>query len=355
MAVPRRDRTEPAENGCCRANRSVGTVTALLRPNAADALETTTTMQTKTIVGGLVILGAMLSSTVASARGTVFVHGRNNGSSDVNDYWHVGYGANNDGVYGFNNNGAEQAYTYSYDATASWKDVSTNTKPVCALTSALNAAPGTDFAIITHSAGGMAAVYLLALAQNGTPTSCSVSPATAKTWMTYVISNAAPFRGAQVADAVYGGTSGNWLQHLCSSVAGSVANLLFNQQTPMTYSLTRSYMGSNFSITSGVPGLTNYGAYGSLYQQAGWGRNGDDSLALGTAQSCAGEEGNNDGFVSANSAMGNAKGTALDSFGHFQNGMPNGHVGWYDSVSHSSNRRNDQQTFATNVWNSNPY
>lgn len=299
-------------------------------------------MRTKMIVSGLVVMGAMLSSSAASARTDVFVHGRNSGTSDVTDYWHIN--GNGDGTYGFSGNKAETVYTYAYDATKSWSNLSSNTMPVCALTAAMNSAPGTDMALITHSAGGMSALYMLAAAQNGWATSCATSPATAKTWATYVIPNAAPIRGAQVADAVYGNTSGSWLQGACGTVAGSIANLLFNQASDMTWALQRSFMANNFA------GLTSYGSYASIYLQAGSGTGGDDSFALNTAQWCAGEESNNDGFVSANSAFGATKGSALGTVG-----IPGGHAGWRDGVSHSSNRRNDYNSFATNVWNKNPY
>ena len=301
-------------------------------------------MRTKMIVTGLVVLGAMLSTSVASARVDVFVHGRNSGTSDVTDYWHVGAGANNDGVLGFTGANTEGNYTYAYDATASWSNLSADTMPVCALTNAMYNAPGTDMALITHSAGGMSALYMLAVAQNGWANSCSTPPATAKAWATYVVPTAGPFRGAQVADAVYGGTSGNWLQIACGTVAGAISNLLFNQATDMTWALQRSFMANNFAS------LTAYGTYGSIYQNAGTGTGGDDGTVLGLAASCAGEEGTNDGFVSCNSGMGAPKGSTCGT-----NGLPGGHVGWYDGVSHSSNRRNDYNTFATHVWNQNPY
>jgi hypothetical protein len=35
--------------------------------------------------------------------------------------------------------------------------------------------------------------------------------------------------------------------------------------------------------------------------------------------------------------------------------IPGSHTGWYDSVGHSSNRRNDYKTFAANVWAHYPY
>jgi hypothetical protein len=301
---------------------------------------------------GLVLVASvLLISSVAHARNDVFVHGRNQGPADVANYWHNG-GYSDNGITAFTGNNAEGNYVYAYDATKSWSNLASNSYPVCALTQAMYNTPGTDMAVISHSAGGNVSVYMLAVAQNGWANSCSVSPASARAWATYVINVAPSFRGSSVADAVYGQTSGNWFQQTCGSIAGSVANLLFNQTSDMTWGLTTNMMNSNFAS------MTAYGSYGSIYIQKGSSNKGDDSTGLWWAQYCSNLEGacglgctpNNDGFVSQNSAYGCARGTSVGTMC-----MPYAHTGWTDAVGHSSNRRNDYLSFAANVWANNPY
>jgi hypothetical protein len=325
------------------------------------------------------ILGALVLAS-ATATGTasrdIFVHGRNSGVADINDYWHVGYGGNNDGVLGFTGGNqttyaSEPSYTYGYDASQAW-DSNASGGPACQLVQALYRAPGTNFALIGHSAGGPVALYTLSAAKKGwlSTSSCGTctyssgsttqcNPGTAITWASYVIPVAAPFRGTEVADAVYGHTGGNFLQELCGTVAGSVANLVFNEASPMTYELQTSYMNNNQS------NITSYGTFSAIYASFGTSTGGDDGTALSGAAYCANLESNNDGFISANSATGCARGTSInwnvgpmpclpntggtDSHGYST------HVGWWDGVSHSSNRRDDYNTFATHVFQYSPY
>ena len=289
-------------------------------------------MRAKRIVSGLVVVGAMLSSSIASARVSVFVHGRNQGPADVVDYWHVG--GSGDGVYAFSGNNAESHYTYSYDASVAWSDLSNNNTPVCQLTNAMYNAPGTDMATVTHSAGGLVAAYALAVAQNGWENSCAHSPASARSWMTYFVPVAAPFRGSELADRVYGHTAGNFLQKICGGVAGALSNLMFNQSNAMTWALQTSMVQQNYG------NLTAYGSYSAIYQNWGTTTSGDDQFAMDAATTCGFMPGAHDGVVAEYSAS---------------YAIPGGHKGWHDAVGHSSNRRNDYRSFATNVWNSNPY
>ncbi len=305
----------------------------------------------KTLLPKLMLVTGMLCSTVASARVDVFVHGRNQGAADTVNYWHNGgYGDN--GITSFTGNNTEGNYVYGYDASMSFTNLSSDSMPVCALTAAMNAAPGTDMAVITHSAGGPVATYMLAVAQNGWANSCATSPSSAKAWTTYVIAVASPFRGTEVANSIYGGTSGSWLQSTCGWMAGTIANLAFNQSSDMTWALQTSQMNSWFNS------ITAYGSYSSLYEQMGTSNKGDDSTGLWWAQYCANVEGacglgctpSNDGFISQNSAAGCTRGSSNGT-----NCMPGGHIGVRIAAGHSSNRRNDYNSFAANVWNANPY
>lgn len=286
----------------------------------------------KTVVIATLLVAAALAST-AQARTVVFVHGRNQGPADTTDYWHNGgYGDN--GIAAFTGNNSEGNYVYAYDATVAWSDLSTNSTPVCQLTNAMYNAPGTDQVMLTHSAGGNVAAYMLAVAQNGWANGCSVSPASARSWATYFVPVAGAFRGSELANAVYGHTGGNFLQQLCGTVAGSLANLLFNQASAMTYTLQTSYVQNNYNS------MVAYGSYGSIYKNWGTATSGDDSTAMAGAAYCAGMPSPYDGVVAVYSAS---------------YGIPGGHTGWSDSVGHSSNRRNDYKTFAANVWAYNPY
>ena len=293
--------------------------------------------------------GALMVSSEASARTDVFVHGFNPTNANQPAYWNIG--TTGDGVYGFSGNGAETAYNYDYDSTRSWSDVSDNTAPVCALTNAMNLAPGTDMALIAHSAGGNVVSYMLAAAQNGWATSCTVTPRTAKAWATYVVTSASPFRGTEMADSIYGHGGGGFFQSACQTLGAGVASLVINSANSMTWSLQTSFCNTNFTS------LTSYGTYGSIYENGGTGVGGDDGTALQAAGYCANLEGagvfstnGSDGVVSANSAAGCARGTTVGT-----QCMPNGHRSWFDGVSHSSNRRNTYNSFATQVWNNNPY
>ena len=281
---------------------------------------------------------------VAHARTDVFVHGRNTGVPDVPDYWHLGYTDGSDGVRAFTGDDAETQYTYGYDSSQSWMDLSTDSMPVCQLTEAMLSAPGTDIAIITHSAGGLVALYMMAVAQNGWANHCNVSPAAALSWTTFVVPVAGPFRGSEIANAVYGKTGGNFLQKLCGTVAGSVSNLVFNEANRMTYALQTSYVNNNYAS------LTAYGSFSAIYENFGTGTGGDDGTSLSAAAYCASLEANNDGVVGPSSATGCARGTKMGT-----NCLPGGHVGWSDAVSHSSSRRNDYNVFAANVWANSPY
>src|SRR5262245_5381293 len=100
-----------------------------------------------TLLGTILVIGWC---GIASAREVTFVHGRNSGAADVNDYWHIGYGANNDGVAALTT-GTAGAYTYGYDASQSWHDTGSSyndTTPVCALTRAMYNTPGTDIVVL---------------------------------------------------------------------------------------------------------------------------------------------------------------------------------------------------------------
>ena len=286
---------------------------------------------TKSIAIAALLVATGIAST-ADARTVVFVHGRNQGPADTTNYWHNG-GYSDNGITAFTGNNSEGNYVYAYDATMAWSDLSTNSTPVCALTNAMYNAPGTDQAVVTHSAGGNVAIYMLAVAQNGWANGCSVKPSSAKVWTTYVVPVAGVWRGSELANAVYGHTGGNFLQQLCGTVAGSLANLLFNQASSMTYALQTSYVQNNYAS------LVAYGSYGSIYLNWGTTADGDDSTAMKGAAWCAGMP-TNDGVVGVYSAS---------------YGIPGSHAGWSDSVGHSSNRRNDYKTYAANVWAHNPY
>jgi hypothetical protein len=292
-------------------------------------------------LGAVLFLGALPA--VASARVDVFVHGRNQGVANVTDYWHNG-GYSDNGITAFTGNNSEGNYVYAYDAYYSFTNVSDDSKPICALTEAMNSAPGTDMALISHSAGGPVVALMLAYAQNGWAHSCNVAPATAAPWTTYFIAVASPFRGTEIANAIYGNTSGSWLQQTCQWVAGSIANLAFNQASDMTWALQTTQMNSWFGS------VTAYGSFSALYEQRGSSNSGDDSTGLYWAAKCGNVESPNDGFISENSADGCVRGSSTGS-----NCMPGGHIGWTDSVGHSSNRRNDYRSFAANVWAANPY
>jgi hypothetical protein len=304
-------------------------------------------MRTVSFILGLLLL----IPSVASARVDVFVHGRNQGPANTADYWHNG-GYSDNGITAFTGNNSEGNFVYSYNASYSWSNLSSNTMPVCALTKALDDAPGTDMAVLSHSAGGAVVAYMMAIAQNGWAHSCAVAPATARPWVTYFLPIASPFRGTEVANAVYGNTSGNWFQSTCAWVAGSIANLVFNETSEMTWALQTSNMNSMYAQ------MTAYGSFSAIYEQIGRGNGGDDSTGLWWAQYCSNIEGScgllctpaNDGIVSQNSAAGCARGTTIGT-----QCLPGGHFGWTDTVGHSSNRRNNYQTFAANVWSHNPY
>lgn len=307
----------------------------------------------KRTISMLTILAATSIASNAFARVDLFVHGRNMSQANVTDYWHIGQAG--DAIAAFTGNNSEGNYTYGYDTTYSYSNLSDDTKPVCALTHALMNAPGTDFALISHSAGGPTTSYMMAWAFNYKAwgsSGCTYQPQDVVSWVTYWIPVAAPFRGTEVANAIYGNTSGNWLQSLCGSAAGAIANLVFNQASDMTWALQTSFMNNGFNS------LTAYGSFSAVYQQYGTANKGDDSTGLWWAQYCANVEGacglgctpRNDGFISPNSANGCARGTAVGT-----NCMPGGHAGWHDAVGHSSNRRNDYLSFAANVWAYNPY
>lgn len=289
-------------------------------------------MRIQVLMVGAVAVGSMLVSTAASARTNVFVHGRNSGYADTTDYWHVN--GSGDGVAGFTGGGQRGNWVYAYDATQSWSDLSADNMPVCQLADNIYAEPDADVVLLTHSAGGNVAAYFLAVAHNGWATSCAHQPNTQSSYVTYFIPVAAPFRGSELADRVYGHTGGNFLQQICGSVAGALANLLFNQASNMTWALQTSMVQNNYGS------LTAYGGFSAIYQQWGTSTAGDDSTAMSTAIACGFMPSPNDGVVAQYSAS---------------YGIPGGHQGWHDSVGHSSNRRNDYRSFATNVWNNNPY
>src|SRR4051812_17326554 len=90
----------------------------------------------------IVLMGCLLGSSVSFARNDVFVHGRNQGPANLTDYWHNG-GFSDNGITAFTGNNAEGNYLFAYDATQSWSDLSSSTKPVCALTQAMYNTPGT--------------------------------------------------------------------------------------------------------------------------------------------------------------------------------------------------------------------
>ncbi len=301
-------------------------------------------------IGTAIATLVLATSSIASARVDVFVHGRNTGTANVSDYWHIG--GSDDGVYAFTGNNSEGNYTYGYDASYSYTNMGDNSKPVCQLTQAIWNAPGTDMALITHSAGGPVALYMMAAAQNGWATGCTYSPGSVKQYVTYIITVAAPMRGTEVADAIYGHTSGNWFQSTCGSIAGAIANLAFNQASDMTWALQTSYMNQYWGS------ITAYGSFSAIYNNGGTSNAGDDSTGLWWAQYCANVEGacgmfctpSNDGFISQNSANGCVRGTAGGS-----NCLPGGHRKWFGPSGHSSNRRNNTGNAAANVWAYNPY
>jgi len=319
-------------------------------------------------LSAIVALGAL--PTLASARVDIFVHGRNSGSADVSNYWTtspktvwpgaINSTGANDGASAFSGGAnGEGTYAYGYDASKSYSNLADNSMPGCQFNQAVWYAPGIDFAVISHSAGGPVVSYMLAWAHHPEwgLTGCAYQPKDIVGYITYFIPVAAPFRGTTVADAIYGNSSGNWAQYACGTAAGFFANLVFNQASDMTWALQESQITGTWFNS-----LTAY-AFSAVYQQGGTSTNGDDSTGLRWAQYCANVEGgsgwatfspnapaHNDGFISQNSANGCGRGTAWGT-----NCMPGGHVGWFDSVSHSSNRRNDTQSFAVNVWNRNPY
>jgi hypothetical protein len=299
------------------------------------------TLFVKSMLAAAAVAGAMSVSAVASAhtsRPVVFVHGRNSGPANIQDYWHNG-GYSDNGINAFigvtaGSSTADTAYPYAYDASQAW-DSTASGSPICALTQQMNDAPGYDIAILTHSAGGVVAAYMLTAAQRGDFTSCNISPANARSWTTYVVAIASPYRGSELADAVYGQSGGNFLQKLCGTVAGSLANLLFNQASAMTNGLRTGYMQSSNAYAE----ITGY-SFSGISENWGTYAGGDDATAMQGAAWCAGMPSSNDGVVAAYSAS-------------YQ--MPGAVLRYHDNVGHSSNRRDDYGYYAEWIWNQNPY